>query len=104
MLQDLPLDLCDQWRSTGTLWRYTFLARTPRQAQRITGALRRNRIHASNHYWSLADVFEGVKDLPNTRTFCTRVVNLWVDDQVDGDYIRRSAEVIAAESSSAEES
>lgn len=94
LLAPLPLDRCDAWRASGTLWRYTFLARTPQQAQRITAALRTNKIHASNHYWSLADLFEGRKDLPNTRHFCPRVVNLWVDEAADERTIRRSAEVI----------
>jgi dTDP-4-amino-4,6-dideoxygalactose transaminase len=95
LLSSLPLDTSEAWRTSRTLWRYTFLAHKPAEAQLITRSLRANKIHASNHYWSLADLFDGEKALPNTRYFCPRVVNLWVDEVADETYIRKSCSVIA---------
>lgn len=91
-LAALPVERPRNWRTSGTLWRYTFLTD---DALRVTEHLRKHRIHASNHYWSLADLFAGVKSLPHARRFSPRVVNLWVDDVADEAYIARSCDLIA---------
>lgn len=96
LLARLPVRRSSNWRSSRTLWRYTFLLENPETALRVTAALRKNKIHASNHYWSLADIFDGDKSLPNTAYFCPRVLNLWVDDVANEAYIRRSVEIIEA--------
>lgn len=93
-LSALPVRQSENWRKSGTVWRYTLLLPDEETTLRATEALRRNKIHASNHYWSLADVFRGDKDLPNTAVFCPRVLNLWVDDVAGSDYIRKSCEVL----------
>jgi len=60
----------------------------------LTRALRRAGIHASNHYWSLADIWDGSADLPNAAWFQQRVVNLWVDDAATPEYLHRTATVV----------
>jgi dTDP-4-amino-4,6-dideoxygalactose transaminase len=94
LLAHLPVHRSDNWRSSRTLWRYTLLLETPADALQVTAQLRGNKIHASNHYWSLADLFSGDKSLPNTRYFCPRVLNLWVDDVADDAYIARSCDIV----------
>jgi dTDP-4-amino-4,6-dideoxygalactose transaminase len=94
-LAALPVRQSENWRRSGSVWRYTLLLRGAEETLRVTANLRRNRIHASNHYWSLADLFGGGESLPNTDVFCPRVLNLWVDGAADAAYIRKTAEVIA---------
>jgi len=88
------LVLPSNWREAGTLWRYTFLISDPQKLLMVTQKLRKNRIHASNHYWSMADLLYGEKDHPNTAYVCPRILNLWVDESTAGDYISRSCEII----------
>jgi dTDP-4-amino-4,6-dideoxygalactose transaminase len=94
-LATLPVRQSDNWRRSGSVWRYTFMLPTAEETLCVTASLRRNAIHASNHYWSLADLFCSDKSLPNTGVFCPRVLNLWVDDVADAEYIRKSCDVIA---------
>jgi dTDP-4-amino-4,6-dideoxygalactose transaminase len=94
-LSRLPVQLSEKWASSRAVWRYTFMLRTPEETIRVTGQLRRNGIHASNHYWSLADLFDGEKNLPNTAVFCPRVLNLWVDDVATDAFIERTCHLIA---------
>lgn len=78
------------WRDAGAVWRYSFLADGDGQAARLTEHLRRHGIHASNHYWSLADLINNDKSHVNTAWFQSRVVNLWVDDVADQAYLERT--------------
>lgn len=94
-LADLPVRQSDNWRRSGSVWRYTLMLPTADDTLRVTASLRRHKIHASNHYWSLADLFGGDKGLPNTNIFCPRVLNLWVNDAAGAEYIRKSHDVIA---------
>ena len=93
-LSRLPVRLSESWTSSRSVWRYTFMLESAEQALRVTDRLRRNGIHASNHYWSLADLFGGESDLPNTAVFCPRVLNLWVDEFATEDVIERSCRII----------
>jgi dTDP-4-amino-4,6-dideoxygalactose transaminase len=85
------------WQESRVVWRYTFLVNDPQKLLRVTQQLRRQGIHASNHYWSVADLFYGAKDLPNTSHFCPRVLNLWVDQNATTEYISRSCDIILKE-------
>ena len=82
------------WHESRVLWRYSFLIKDPAKTIRVTAALRKNKIHASNHYWSLADLFEGRHDHPNTTYVCPRILNLWTDETVTGSYIEQSCDII----------
>ncbi|MEA2235602.1 MAG: hypothetical protein QOC81_326 [Thermoanaerobaculia bacterium] len=94
-LAGLPVRQSDNWRSSGSVWRYTFLLPTADATFRVTSSLRRNGLNASNHYWSLADIFDGDKSAPNTAVFCPRVLNLWVDESASAESIRKSCRIIA---------
>jgi len=76
------------------VWRYTFTCPSPGSTLSLTRALRRAGIHASNHYWSLADIWDGSADLPNAAWFQQRVVNLWVNDVATPEYLHRTESVI----------
>lgn len=65
----------EAWRTSGVVWRYTFLARDPAAAISITGALRGAGLDASNHYWSVAQLFSD-RVLPVSTEVSRRVVNL----------------------------
>jgi dTDP-4-amino-4,6-dideoxygalactose transaminase len=78
------------WTNAGTVWRYTFVAEGEGQAASLTEHLRRHGIHASNHYWSLADLMHNDKSLPNTAWFNSRVINLWVDETADREYLEKT--------------
>lgn len=88
------LALASAWQDAGVLWRYTFLIEDTQKLLQITDVLRKNHIHASNHYWSMADLIYGKKDLPNTAYVCPRILNLWVDDNATPAYISKSCELI----------
>jgi dTDP-4-amino-4,6-dideoxygalactose transaminase len=79
-LEGLPIIRSDAWRSSGAIWRYSLLLPSRSATIRISDFLRRNGVAASNHYWSLADLFDGNKSLPNAAAVSERVVNFWVDD------------------------
>lgn len=88
------LTLSDSWKESGVLWRYSFLVNNATQTARVTAALRKNKIHASNHYWSTADLFYGEKDYANTAHVCPRIINLWADETATVDYVARSCDVL----------
>jgi dTDP-4-amino-4,6-dideoxygalactose transaminase len=79
-LQDLDVVTTDAWRRSGAIWRYSFLAPSREDANRISAKLRAAGVNASNHYWSLADLFDGDKSLRAT-TLGSRVINFWVDER-----------------------
>jgi dTDP-4-amino-4,6-dideoxygalactose transaminase len=88
----LPIGALEQ---TGTLWRYTFTCPNPESTQSLTASLRKAGLHASNQFWSLAEIWEGNNRLAGAGWFQERVVNLWVDHSVTQNYLERTREVIA---------
>jgi dTDP-4-amino-4,6-dideoxygalactose transaminase len=93
-LHDLPLVRSEAWRASGSIWRYTVLLPSRVAANRISASLRANGVNASNHYWSLADLFAGDKSLPNAQEVSTRVVNFWVDASADDASIDRACSLL----------
>jgi dTDP-4-amino-4,6-dideoxygalactose transaminase len=91
-LSGLRLSTSDAWRRSGTIWRYTFLAPSRQDANKISAALRSSGVDASNHYWSLADLFDGDKTLCAAQDAGSRVINLWVDDRATDDAINFACE------------
>lgn len=87
------LALPSSWKESGVVWRYTLLVKDAAKTKRVTAALRKNKIHASNHYWSAADLFYGEKSAPTTAYVCPRILNVWVD-LAAGDYVERSCDII----------
>ncbi len=93
-LAALPVRRSESWKKSGSVWRYTFLLSAP-DVVRVGSFLRKNGVHVSHHYWSMADVFTGDKSLPNTAEFQTRVMNFWVDDIATDEYIDRCCALLA---------
>ena len=85
---------CDGWRQSGVVWRFSFVTDTPDLATHLTARLRAERLNASNHYWSTADLFGGGKTLSGASHFGPRVVNLWVDESVSISDTHRTVEII----------
>jgi dTDP-4-amino-4,6-dideoxygalactose transaminase len=81
---------------TGTVWRYTFTCPSPESAISLTGELRRAGLHASNQFWSLAEIWDGSTEFPGTSYFQERVVNLWVDRAATKEYLDRTEKVVRA--------
>jgi len=94
LLQDDNLVHPVGWESEGVVWRYSFLIKDTKKLIHITNELRKNGINASNHYWSVADLFYNEKTYSNTSYICPRILNLWVDDNADRAYIEKSCEII----------
>ena len=78
---------------SGVVWRYTFLVEDPGRLLDVTEALRKQGIHASNHYWSAADLLAG-EAFANTSHVCPRLLNLWVDEVADHGYVQKSCDVL----------
>lgn len=95
LLAVLPIQRPDAWRRSRSIWRYSFLLRSAEETIRVSNQLRRNGVNASNHYWSLADVFLGVKSLPHAREVESRIVNFWVDHLATDEAIDRGAQLLA---------
>jgi hypothetical protein len=85
-------DICDD-----IVWRYTMLLADDADTVRITGALRRGGLHASNHYWSVAHLLQGRTDLPNADFASSRLLNLWVDAGTSLEDVDRAIAIICAE-------
>jgi dTDP-4-amino-4,6-dideoxygalactose transaminase len=83
-----------RWAESSVLWRFSFLVNDSNKTVDLTAALRAQNVHASNHYWSLADLLYDDKSHPNTSWACSRIVNLWVDATATREYIDRSCAVI----------
>ncbi len=58
----------------------------------FTDAVRKDGFYISNLYWPLNELILPQDRCPNARTFAGRVVNLWVDDSVDINWVVRCAE------------
>jgi dTDP-4-amino-4,6-dideoxygalactose transaminase len=77
-----------------TIWRYSVLIKSPSKLQAITDALRKKGFHASNLYWNAADFFQDKSRLKNAIYISRRVLNLWIDKNIDDGYIEKSCEII----------
>lgn len=95
-LNDLApmLQVPDKAVCSGTVWRFTSIIADPALAIRATMALRNAGFHASNHYWSVAELLQGKRDLPNTDYVSPRLLNLWVEPSVDMKDIDRTIDVL----------
>jgi dTDP-4-amino-4,6-dideoxygalactose transaminase len=81
-----------QWRQSGVCWRYSLLVNFPEKLVEFSEAVRRDGFHVSNLYWSVNDFFRPVDLCPNADKFARRIVNLWVDQTVDRQWVRKCSE------------
>jgi dTDP-4-amino-4,6-dideoxygalactose transaminase len=81
-----------QWRQSGVCWRYSLLVNFPEKLVEFSEAVRRDGFHVSNLYWPVNDFFRPVDLCPNADKFARRIVNLWVDQTVDRQWVRKCSE------------
>jgi dTDP-4-amino-4,6-dideoxygalactose transaminase len=85
---------CANWKDSSVIWRYSLLVNDPQKLLHVTQQLRNHGMHASNHYWSVADLFYDEKTYSQTNFVCPRVLNLWVDENATKSYIVKSCDII----------
>lgn len=81
-----------QWKQSGVCWRYSLLVHFPERLVDFSEAVRRDGFHVSNLYWPVNDFFRPADYCPNASQFARRIVNLWVDRTVDGQWVQKCAE------------
>jgi dTDP-4-amino-4,6-dideoxygalactose transaminase len=81
-----------QWQQSGVCWRYSLLVNFPDKLVDFSEAVRRDGFHVSNLYWPVNDFFRPGDACPNADQFARRIVNLWVDQSVDRQWVRKCAE------------
>ena len=88
------LSVPDDAADSGAVWRFTAVFDNEEKAVRTTRALRESGLHASNHYWSVAELMYGDRSLPNSDFVSPRLLNLWVERSVSMANVERSIEII----------
>ena len=88
------LRLPDHSGGSDTIWRFTMIISDKDLAARATAALRKAGLHASNHYWSVAELLYGKRDLPNADFASPRLLNLWVEPATTMDDVQRTIDVL----------
>jgi len=81
----------NQWHQSGVCWRYSLLVDFPEQLVTFSEAVRRDGFHVSNLYWPVNDFFLPSDFCPNAENFARRIVNLWVDNSVDDQWVSNCA-------------
>jgi|HubBroStandDraft_3_1064219.scaffolds.fasta_scaffold70230_2 dTDP-4-amino-4,6-dideoxygalactose transaminase len=81
-----------QWQRSGVCWRYSLLVNFPEKLVEFSEAVRRDGFHVSNLYWPVNAFFRPSDACPNADQFARRIVNLWVDQIVDRQWVRKCSE------------
>jgi hypothetical protein len=89
ILKDGPWQLLNGWRESGVCWRYSLLLDHADSLFSICESVRRDGFHVSNLYWPVGPFFYPEDRCPYADAFARRIVNLWVDDSVDLEWIER---------------
>ena len=80
-----------QWQQSGVCWRYSLLVNFPDKLVDFCDAVRREGFHVSNLYWPVNDFFRPGDPCANAVQFARRIVNLWVDQTVDRQWVEKCA-------------
>ena len=80
-----------QWQRSGVCWRYSLLVNFSEKLVEFSEAIRRDGFHVSNLYWPVNDFFRPSDPCPNADEFARRIVNLWVDQTVDRQWVEKCA-------------
>jgi len=91
-LKDGPWQRLSQWRESGVCWRYSLLIDFPEKLVEFSERVRHDGFHVSNLYWPVNDFFRPADKCVNADRFARRVVNLWVDQSVDQEWVGRCAQ------------
>jgi dTDP-4-amino-4,6-dideoxygalactose transaminase len=81
-----------QWQQSGVCWRYSLLVNFPERLVDFSEAVRHDGFHVSNLYWPVNDFFRPSDSCPNADRFARRIVNLWVDQTVEQQWVAKCAE------------
>ncbi|MCX7920747.1 MAG: DegT/DnrJ/EryC1/StrS family aminotransferase [Clostridia bacterium] len=84
-LPDINEDCC--------IYRYTFMLKDKHEAKALSDYLRKNNINCSNLYVPVSRFYNN-KGFENAVKFAEGVINLWVDDTIDKDYINATLSLI----------
>lgn len=76
-----------------SVYRYTFLVKNKNDAQYLSKYLRNRNIHCSNLYLSVSRFYYN-RNFINSVKLAERVINLWVDEIADEDYIEKTLDVV----------
>ncbi len=77
---------------SGVCWRYSLLVNFPEKLVDFSEAVRRDGFHVSNLYWPVNDFFRPSDACPQAAQFARRIVNLWVDQTVDRQWVQKCAQ------------
>jgi dTDP-4-amino-4,6-dideoxygalactose transaminase len=91
------LQMTDPRNGSGVVWRFTTVVAEDAMTIRATRALRKAGLHVSNHYWSVAELLHGRRDLPNADFVSSRLINFWVEPSITQEDIERSVDVVRHE-------
>jgi len=86
-----PWKRLSQWHESGVCWRYSLLVDFPDNLAQFSEAVRHEGFHVSNLYWPVNDFFQPSDECPNADRFARCIVNLWVDQTVDQNWVQRCA-------------
>ncbi len=84
--------LLTRWQQSGVCWRYSLLVNFPEKLVDFSEAVRHDGFHVSNLYWPVNDFFRPEDLCPNADQFARRIVNLWVDQTVEPQWVRKCGE------------
>lgn len=78
-----PWHLLDGWQASGVCWRFSLLLDDGPSLVTISESLRKDGFHVSNLYWPPSHFFRPDDPTPHAEAFARRIMNLWVNEQVD---------------------
>jgi dTDP-4-amino-4,6-dideoxygalactose transaminase len=73
-------------------WRLSLHIENPAQQVPLSEAVRKDGFHVSNLYWPVNQFFNPSDECPNADYLARRILNLWVDESVNEDYVERCCE------------
>jgi len=82
-----PWHLLDRWRESGVCWRFSLLVDDPAGLVEFSERVRSDGFHVSNLYWPANHFFAPGDHCPHAESIARRIVNLWVDDAVNLEWI-----------------
>jgi dTDP-4-amino-4,6-dideoxygalactose transaminase len=91
-LEGGPWHLLNNWRESGVCWRYSLLVNFPNHLVSFSESIRQDGFHVSNLYWPVNQFFYPDDLCPHADAFSRGIINLWVDESVDIDWVQRCAE------------
>lgn len=81
--------LLNDFQQSGVCWRFSLLIDAPKHQVAFSEAVRKEGFHVSNLYWAANQFFYPADVCEGADYFSRRIVNLWVDESVDEDYVER---------------